>query len=252
MNFYPHHIKDFNHSTRHLTRVERSVYRDATEHYYVTEQPLTLDKNRLAKKLLCRTDEELEALNSILDEFFDETEDGFYHERCDEELEKYKSNISAKAKAGKASAAARKKRAEKRRAKKPTKPEQIKTSDEQPLSNRSTPVNNHKPITNNHEPIIKKENKFNFKKSLIDLGVETNVVSDWLKVRSKKKATNSETAFKSIQREILLSGLPANDAVKIAVENSWSGLKAEWIQNVKPSGGNFDDTNYGGMSGGLE
>lgn len=155
MNFYPHHIKDFNHSTRHLTRVERSVYRDATEHYYVTEQPLTLDKNRLARKLLCRTDEEIEALNNILEEFFDETDEGFYHERCDEEIEKYKSNISAKAKAGKASAEARRKRAAKKRARKTNPKEQKTTTDEQLLNSSSTPVANQEPRTSNQEPVTK-------------------------------------------------------------------------------------------------
>ena len=28
MNFYQHHIGDFNNATRHLTRLERSIYRD--------------------------------------------------------------------------------------------------------------------------------------------------------------------------------------------------------------------------------
>ena len=27
MNYYPHHIGDFDYATRHLTRVERSIYR---------------------------------------------------------------------------------------------------------------------------------------------------------------------------------------------------------------------------------
>ena len=73
------------------------------------------------------------------------------------------------------------------------------------------------------------EEKFNFKNSLIKLGVEEEIVSDWLKVRSKKRATNSSTAFSSIVTQIKLSGLTANDCIKTAVENSWSGFKAEWL-----------------------
>lgn len=108
MNFYPHHIGDFNSATRHLTRVERSVYRDAIELYYDTEAALTLDIDRLHRKLLCHSDEEKTALKAVLDEFFVKTAGGYAHERCDSEIAKYRSNTRAKARAGIASAAKRK------------------------------------------------------------------------------------------------------------------------------------------------
>lgn len=79
--------------------------------------------------------------------------------------------------------------------------------------------------------LLKKETKFNFKKSLIELGVKENIISDWLKVRSKKKASNTETAFKQLKKQIELSHLSANDCITKAVENSWSGFKAEWLSN---------------------
>jgi len=76
---------------------------------------------------------------------------------------------------------------------------------------------------------------FNFKRSLIDLGVSENVASDWLKVRAKKKAANTETAFKGIKREIEKSPIPANESIQIAVEKSWQSFKSEWIQNLNQS-----------------
>ena len=143
MKFYPHHISDFNNATRHLTRVERSVYRDAIELYYDTESVLTNDIDRLARKLLCSSDEEISALKYVLAEFFELTDDGFFHERCDSEIAKYRANTSAKAKAGIASAKARKQKAAKRK--------QTSTR----VKSRSTPVHNQEPITNNQEPIEK-------------------------------------------------------------------------------------------------
>lgn len=136
MNFYPHHIGDFNNSTRHLTRVERSVYRDAIELYYDTECALTRDIDKLCRKLLCVSDEEKNALNAVLDEFFLCTDDGYTHERCDIEIAKYRSNTNAKARAGIASAAKRK---------------QNSTGVQQ----NSTGVHNQEPLTNNQEPIEK-------------------------------------------------------------------------------------------------
>ena len=51
MHYYSHNIGDFNNSTRHLTRVERSLYRDLIELYYDSEQPLqSVDRAKLARK----------------------------------------------------------------------------------------------------------------------------------------------------------------------------------------------------------
>ena len=141
MNFYPHHISDFNNDTRHLTRVERSVYRDAIELYYDTESVLTSDFEKLAKRLLCFSQEEKAALKDVLDEYFDLHGDGYFHERCDDEIAKYRANISAKARAGIASAKARKQKAAERK----HKSTRVKSS--------STPVHNQEPLTNNQEPI---------------------------------------------------------------------------------------------------
>lgn len=77
------------------------------------------------------------------------------------------------------------------------------------------------------------ENKlnFNFKKSLIDLGIELNIVDTWLKIRKTKKAVNSELAFNKIKNEINLSGISANECIKIACEKSWKGFEAQWLNN---------------------
>ena len=148
MNYYPHHIGDFNNATRHLTRVERSVYRDATELYYDTEKPLSLDIKSLEKKLICITDEEKKALKDILDEFFIVTDDGYFQSRCDLEIEKFKSNISAKAKAGRASA-------EIRRQNIISKSTQFNTcsTDVQQNVNEIQLTKNQEPLTSNHEPL---------------------------------------------------------------------------------------------------
>lgn len=78
-----------------------------------------------------------------------------------------------------------------------------------------------------------KDVRFDFKKSLLEIGVSPQVAEDWLKVRKTKKAANTETAFKRIQHEIELSGLSADECITIAVERSWQGFKAEWVDNYR-------------------
>lgn len=107
MNHYPHHIGDFDQATRHLSRIERSVYRDMMDLYYATESRLTLDTQALCRRILARTNEEVTAVEQVLNEFFTKTTDGWYNDRCEEEIAKYRTNNTQKALAGKASAEAK-------------------------------------------------------------------------------------------------------------------------------------------------
>jgi hypothetical protein len=100
------------------------------------------------------------------------------------------------------------------------------------------------PNTYNHilnNSSTKNNNKYDFKKALIEIGVSEQIARDWMEVRKAKGAANTETAFKSIQKEIQRSGLSADECIRVAAENSWRGFKAEWIINQqrassRPSG----------------
>jgi len=89
VHYYQHNIKQFNNATRHCTRVERSLYRDAIELYYHDEQPFTTDLGVLSRRLMANTDEEKTALKYVLSEFFYRDGDVYRQDRCDEEITKY-------------------------------------------------------------------------------------------------------------------------------------------------------------------
>jgi len=165
MHYYQHHIGDFDAATRHLTRIERSIYRDLIELYYSTERMLSLEIAQLARKIAARTEEEKSALIGILDEFFHETPGGWFHDRCEEELEKFRKSMSQASAAGKASAAARAARREAAIS------GISETTVQRPFNDRSTTVEvpfndcstedqrevnsvstNHKPSTRNQKP----------------------------------------------------------------------------------------------------
>jgi hypothetical protein len=74
--------------------------------------------------------------------------------------------------------------------------------------------------------------KFDFKKSCISLGIELDIINDWLIVRKGKKASNTKTAFELIKLELSKTTLSANECIKIAVENSWSGFKSDWLKTI--------------------
>jgi DNA-binding transcriptional regulator YhcF (GntR family) len=92
--------------------------------------------------------------------------------------------------------------------------------------NNENNVNNENNETNEDIP----QCGFSFKNSLIELGIEKQIIEDWLKVRKNKKAANTQTAFDAIVREIKKSGMTPNECIKKSVENSWSGFKNELVK----------------------
>lgn len=147
MNYYSHHIGDFDRATRHLTRIERSVYLDLIFTYYDTEQPLISDMATLCRKIVARSEEEKAAVLAVLDEFFTATPAGWYHDRCEDELDSYRKSNTQKSVAGKASAAARSLRREQAINGGST---TVPTTVERACNGTPT---NQEPRTNNQEPV---------------------------------------------------------------------------------------------------
>lgn len=141
MNYYQHHIGDFNNATRHLSRIERSVYRDLIELYYDTERPLPPSIDRLCRLVLAHSDEERTAVQQVLSEFFTESEQGWAHARCDLEITKYQAKAKQAAINGKAGG----------RPKKSTENQEITEPVSAGLRDGSGSKTNQEPITNNQK-----------------------------------------------------------------------------------------------------
>ena len=227
MKHYPHHIGDFDRATRHLTRIERSVYRDLIDLYYDTELPLMLDKAALCRRIIARSDEESTAVEQVLNEFFTETPAGWYHERCEAEIDAYQANTSQKAMAGKASAEAK-------RLKKLQALNGAATPVEPPLPTVATDDNgastNHQPSTINQEP--KKKTGRASSAHAIDKpnDVTEQTWNDWLVLRKKKDAPVTLTVVDGARGESVKAGMNLEDFLKVWCTRGSQGLQADWIK----------------------
>lgn len=103
--------------------------------------------------------------------------------------------------------------------------------------NKHINLETNKPINNNKDASPTAP-KFNFKNSLLDLGVNEQTASDFLEQRNKKRASNSETAFKLLKTEIEKSNLNPQQCIEIAILRGWQSLKSEWIKNHLATNGN--------------
>ena len=87
MQFYQFHIGDYVGATAHLDPMEDLAYRRLIDLYYQTECALPNDMRTLCKRI--RLASESHSVESVLNEFFELSEDGQFwqHQRCDAELE---------------------------------------------------------------------------------------------------------------------------------------------------------------------
>lgn len=86
MNYYPFHLGDYATHTAHLEPMEDLAYRRMLDLYYRTEFPLPDETEEIARLIRMKGHEE--AIDQILCEFFESTENGWFHARCDAEIKK--------------------------------------------------------------------------------------------------------------------------------------------------------------------
>ncbi|WP_417223917.1 YdaU family protein [Achromobacter spanius] len=235
MNYYPHHIGDFNSATRHLTRIERSVYRDLIELYYDTEAPLCADVDKLCRLLIARSDEERAAVVQVLGEFFVDTEQGWRHARCDAEIARYHGNKEAKSAAGKASAAKRARQA--CRQVKAVEETAVKATaegeaEQQPLNTRAT---NHEPEP---EPGTQNQKTREPAPSKRNVGFDATAIAlpewldraDWISWAADRKARKKPITEEGARRQLQqlagyqAEGIPASAVIAHSIASGYLGL----------------------------
>ena len=110
MNYFPFHIGDYAAHTAHLEPMEDLAYMRLLQQYYLREGPLPSDIQATAKLVRMRS---MSAdVESVLNEFFELTEAGWAHARCDAEIAKMQDKQEKARASGIASANARKAYAE--------------------------------------------------------------------------------------------------------------------------------------------
>lgn len=84
MHYYQFNIGDYASSTQHLEPLEDLAYRRMLDLYYQKELPLPKDIKKIARLIRMRT--HCECIESVLQEFFELTEDGYRNHGADKVL----------------------------------------------------------------------------------------------------------------------------------------------------------------------
>jgi uncharacterized protein YdaU (DUF1376 family) len=140
MHYYPKNIGDYRRDTMNLSLLEHGVYMTLIDHYILNEEPFPLDQLDVCWLIGARSEDEKTAVCLILSKFFIQTDNGYSHKRCDEEIAHYKLRADTARENGK-------------RGGRP-KPNNNPTLT-QPLTNQEPRTNNQEPRTNKEDPLIK-------------------------------------------------------------------------------------------------
>lgn len=219
MNYFPFHIGDYASHTSHLDPMEDLTYRRLIDIYYMREGPLPTDVQATAK--LVRMKVMIDVVKTVLNEFFERTEAGWVHLRCEKELEHMRDK-RAKAQASAAiSVSKRIANANKKLSERSADAQKISTDAELPTP---TPT-----------PIPRKNTKNTSAIAPPD-GVCESVWRDFVQHRKNKKAQLTQTAMEGIQSEANKAGWTLEAAFRECCTRGWTGFKAEWVQKKSSNG----------------
>lgn len=96
MIWYKFHIGDYLTHTVHLSDAEDLAYRRLLDLYYMSEKMIPLDIRVVSRKI--RLDEDI--TESVLEEFFERTDDGYFNNRCATEVAKYQAQVATNTELG--------------------------------------------------------------------------------------------------------------------------------------------------------
>jgi uncharacterized protein YdaU (DUF1376 family) len=95
--WYKFHLGDYITHTTHLSDAEDLAYRRLLDLYYISEKQIPLNTESVSRKI--RID--LDIVETVLEEFFERTDEGYFNSRCDAEIARYNKQVETNRSLGK-------------------------------------------------------------------------------------------------------------------------------------------------------
>ncbi len=166
MYYYSKHIGDYRSATAHLDLLHHGVYQYLMETCYMNEQPLPIEVAKVCRLCGARTQEEKEAVQNVLEEFFTLTEGGWVNSRVQKEINAYHANSDKNRANGAKGGRPRKNKTQNN----PVGFGSVSSgleNDANSKPNQKATIN-HKPLTNNQEPLTSNQYKYTFNLAVLN------------------------------------------------------------------------------------
>lgn len=206
MHYYQFNIADYRSATVHLSNEEDLAYRRLLDMYYDTEQKIPLDTQWVARRLRVQT----EVVCNVLNDMFEQHDDGYFHARCDVVIKQFKQF----AEAGKRGAA--------------------KRWGTPPNGEVISPPNATPMLTNNYKPITNNQNKDNKRGS--------RLAQDWFLPKAWGEWAETERPDLNIRQTAdQFKDYWIAQAGQKGLKLDWAATWRNWVRNSKATKPNFAD-----------
>ena len=228
MNYYPFHIGDYLSATRHLSWEEDAAYRRLLDTYYTTEKPLPVDQRAVCRLVLATTEAQREAVRVVLDEFFEQTPEGWVNRRADAEIEAMRDKQQKQR--DKANKRWQKPAAEHGNA--PAMPRHqtddaaASKTDADAMPPTPTPTPTPTPIEEKGEPRKRDARPVLVKPDDVD----PQTWADWLALRKAKRAPVTVTVVNGAREEADKAGMTLDAFLQVWCRRGSQGLEAGWLK----------------------
>ena len=236
MNYFEHHIGDYDQATAHLSAVEDGIYSRLIRWYMASEGPLPLDLTAIQRRVRAHSRDEKNAVKTILAEFFVQCDEGFHQHRCDEEIARFKEKQNK----------ARKSAQARWETKRPLTGGDANASPEHDAQHMRThdasnadgmhraPVPTHQsPDTTTH-PKDATEGAQRKRSATPPISRPADVAEqtwgDWLTLRKAKRAPVTETVVNNARSESELAGMSLDAFLQVWCARGSQGLQADWLK----------------------
>lgn len=243
MYYYQKHIGDYRSATAHLDLLHHGVYQYLMETCYMNEQPLPIEVAKVCRLCGARTQEEKEAVQNILDEFFTLTEKGWVNSRVEKEINAYHANSDKNRTNGAKGGRPRKNKTQNN----PVGFDSVSSgleNDANSKPNQKATIN-HKPLTINQEPVTNinitadesaknpKPRRITKKQKAINALIEMGVGEKYAQavIEKRKGSVFTELAIEEIKLQAEAVNLNFVQAIEFAAKQEWGSFRADWYQN---------------------
>jgi len=222
LNYYEHHIGDYDSATSHLSMLEDAAYSRLMRLYYRKELPIPADTAEACRLIRAHSKDERKAVESVLREFFSLEVDGWHQTRCDGDVERYQKKAEKNREVGKLGG----------------RPRKVETQKE-PTDNHGGYFQEPKanppqtPVTSNQTPDTSGKTKrvpalsVDF---LVAEGLTPKTAQGWVDHRKAKGARLTELAWEGFKDEVSKApGWTLEAATLKAIARNWTSFEAQWV-----------------------
>lgn len=234
MNYYSHNVGDFATLTQGLDLEGVGIVIRMIDRMMSTEKPIKTQWVNLAFPK-----ETQEKAKCILENLFEEVDDGWIHPELMSQIDQYQRNAQKNRENGKKGGRPRKTETQ-------TKPSGF-LEETQTKANETLTINQ-EPLTINQEEVIDtrpKATRPSTPKAKKPEGVTDQVWSEWQSLKKKLCKSCTQRMVDALVREASKAGMSAEEAMVYQLEKGWKGFEAEWVKNDQQRTSRPTDPQYG-------